>query len=624
MNTAIFGRFIPPPRRSNDSPIHGPDAAGPFFSMRCPCAPAAAAALLLLLPSLLARAATLIVPTDHPTIQAAIDNAAIGDSILIEPGTYTENVVLRSGVDVAGRETARTIIQPQDEVVATVNIGSVTNARLSNLTIIDSSTSVQVIFSSGVTLANMVFDNAAIAAIAVDQNSIVDVVNNVFFGNDVGVQRGSGAVGIVNSIFRNNRITVASSFGAVNNNLNVDANCWFNNADLLIGGADGSYGTNAVIGDPLFVDPAARDFHLAQGSACIDIGLGTDVIDGTRADAGAYGGDIADAVPFPVAGLALTDASNATFDIDVSWARNEAYLVTNTVSPGSYRIYYRQNDAGPPYTGTDVDGGQLPSPIDAGDSDSLLLNNLTPSAPAVTAPTVLSAEGVNAAVVLTWEPVAAASGYRIRYGASSTTENTIDAGTQTSFMVDGLTNGTTYRFSVSALSQASYHVAVTAVDNTVTENESEFSDEASLAIGPVAEGPPSAEVTALPQVILPYPLLPDEGGCFIATAAFGADWTREVRLLRRFRDEYLLTNRPGRWLVALYYRVSPPLADELRDRPTARAIVRALLMPAVALAWVLLETTGAAKLMSTLLVFGLGGLIVIHRRTAAPRAEAEG
>ena len=58
---------------------------------------------------------------------------------------------------------------------------------------------------------------------------------------------------------------------------------------------------------------------------------------------------------------------------------------------------------------------------------------------------------------------------------------------------------------------------------------------------------------------------------------------RDVRYLRAFRDQYLLTNKLGRWFVVQYYRLSPPLADELRSHDGWRAIVRFALSPLVAL-----------------------------------------
>src|SRR5215471_15043745 len=73
------------------------------------------------------------------------------------------------------------------------------------------------------------------------------------------------------------------------------------------------------------------------------------------------------------------------------------------------------------------------------------------------------------------------------------------------------------------------------------------------------------------------------GGCFIATAAYGSPMAKDVRYLRAFRDQYLLTNASGRWLVHEYYRLSPPLADALRPHDNWRAIVRLGLAPLVAL-----------------------------------------
>lgn len=45
-----------------------------------------------------ARAGTLRVPADQPTIASALSSSASGDTVLVAPGTYAENLVLPSGV----------------------------------------------------------------------------------------------------------------------------------------------------------------------------------------------------------------------------------------------------------------------------------------------------------------------------------------------------------------------------------------------------------------------------------------------------------------------------------------------------------------------------------------------
>ena len=88
---------------------------------------------------------------------------------------------------------------------------------------------------------------------------------------------------------------------------------------------------------------------------------------------------------------------------------------------------------------------------------------------------------------------------------------------------------------------------------------------------------------------------PSPVGCFIATAAYGTPMAKEIEILREFRDEYLLTSPVGQTLVDLYYRFSPPMAEFITEHPSLKPIVRAGLVPAVAMSTVAVNTTPAEK-----------------------------
>jgi len=80
-----------------------------------------------------------------------------------------------------------------------------------------------------------------------------------------------------------------------------------------------------------------------------------------------------------------------------------------------------------------------------------------------------------------------------------------------------------------------------------------------------------------------------DGGCLIATAAFGSEMKRHVRILSEFRDKRLLSNHFGRELVEIYHKLSPPVADYLRQHSTARTAVRYALIPVTGVAYLSLH-----------------------------------
>ena len=112
------------------------------------------------------------------------------------------------------------------------------------------------------------------------------------------------------------------------------------------------------------------------------------------------------------------------------------------------------------------------------------------------------------------------------------------------------------------------------------------------------------------------------GFCFIATAAYGTPMAEEIEILRKFRDEYLLTNPIGATLVEFYYRVSPPIAQFITAHPSLKPIVRAGLLPAVAMSAIVVNTTVDAKTIVAVLLVLISTALTVwatRRRGRDPR-----
>lgn len=173
--------------------------------------------------------------------------------------------------------------------------------------------------------------------------------------------------------------------------------------------------------------------------------------------------------------------------------------------------------------------------------------------------------------------------YRVYYraGAPIVTTEDADGSEESGEDADSLT--------VSGLdSNETYYFRVTTIDPN--DNESELSADADVS------------TTTVPATDF-WELYKDSGGdepggfCFIATAAYGTPLAEDVDLLRRFRDEWLLTSGAGRSFVSFYYEHSPPIARAVRKSPALAAAVRVLLLPLVFLAWFLVELGLVGKLL---------------------------
>jgi len=184
------------------------------------------------------------------------------------------------------------------------------------------------------------------------------------------------------------------------------------------------------------------------------------------------------------------------------------------------------------------------------DQDSVILAFSQVLAPTVTTTSATSVTLSTATLNATINPNGTSTEYYFEYGTSTgygSITTTKDAGSGAddvlvSADITGLSVSTTYHFRI---------VATNSVGTSHGEDKN-FTTSASGGGGGDTGG----------------------GGCAIATACYGTPMAEEVKILCAFRDQYLLKNPAGRTLVRLYYRISPKMADFIRDKEELRKICR--------------------------------------------------
>jgi parallel beta-helix repeat protein len=138
---------------------------------------------------------TITVPTDFPSINAAVGNASQGDTIIVKNGVYHESLVIDKQLSLEGENKASTVIDGNG--VGTVVFVNSDNVTLSGFTIRNSGT------------------NFTDSGLYVNSSKGIELYGNTVTGNNVGVYLAESP----KSLLRNNSLTGNSfNFGVYSSN----------------------------------------------------------------------------------------------------------------------------------------------------------------------------------------------------------------------------------------------------------------------------------------------------------------------------------------------------------------------------------------------------------------------
>lgn len=246
------------------------------------------------------------VPLDRPTIQQAIDISLNGDTVMVSPGTYVQNILFRGKkikvLSQGGPEITMLAKLVDGAPMVTFSGSEDSNAVLCGFTIrgarlVSSGAGVSMVNASPVIENNYFFDNAGDTAVLYVRNGAPKIRRNLIANNNTGVSAigffgGSGGTVIHNTVASNNgdavRITPAPAFQIINNILSLNGGYGIRSAggvnsssvidyNDIFSNALGTYfaaipASGDIYDNPQFVGGDPFDYHLSDSSPCIDAG----------------------------------------------------------------------------------------------------------------------------------------------------------------------------------------------------------------------------------------------------------------------------------------------------------------------------------------------------------------
>jgi len=223
---------------------------------------------------------TLYVPDDYETIQEAINAAEPGDTIIVEHGNYTENILVNKTVTLIGKERNRTIVdgghsghvirviasdvkimnftiqnsRRTSDIYSGIFLSRAVNVTICNNTIKNNIVGVNLRGGSNNTLImdNMMLNNSVSGINIYENSNFNHVISNTLMNNTAGVKISSASSNTLyrNSFINNSDYPIRVFSGVLNSFDNsVEGNYWSEYSGVDDGSQDPRTGEPRVAGD---------------------------------------------------------------------------------------------------------------------------------------------------------------------------------------------------------------------------------------------------------------------------------------------------------------------------------------------------------------------------------------
>jgi hypothetical protein len=540
--------------------------------------------------------------TPNEALTNALSLAQSGDTITLGASTFilSAHLSLKGGVNLIGAGPHLTMLDGTglDSVIQLSGLATITKGIVSNFTIYGTTTGIDA-HDYNLTVRNIVITNCQTGILG-NADSQMDIINNTILGNTTAGIYVAGPTIVRNNIILGNAqgINWAGGAGALSD-LVISYNDVHGNGTNYV---NCTAGNNDISNNVLFINESAYDYREQAEQPTIDMG---DPANDWSNEPDPHGGRI---------------NMGAFGNTPYATTSGLLHIATTMLSDGeSATAYWAQISTGggsPPVTWTLI-SGHLPPSVILEYNTGIITGTVSPDGTGTYHFTIEINDTISSIDTADFTLIIRASGIswlRIvpdmlsdgETGTAYSVRITVADGVPpyTWSLVKGNLpinvelNPNTGKISGTPLygTAGEYPITIQVIDATDTKVRKDFIIKINSPTDSGSSGTGS------------------DKNCFIATAAFGSPLAPAVRILRQFRDKYLVPNNVGAWFVNQYYRHSPKIAAYIAGHNWARTLTRIALIPAIGYSWFMVSTDLTTKILFSILgLLALLGFIYTKR-----------